>query len=253
MRRKLRDRSIVLERRPLGEADWLITLLCQEQGKLAAVAHSARRSRRRFGGCLDLFCLISVELTDKGRGGLWRLEEAQLIDAHPGIRTDLVAIAHAGYLTELVSTLLREGELAGEAFVLLAGALSRLNHHGPLRASDLRRLEFSLLDLSGFAPQLDGCTRCAATHSDAWFFDFDQGGLVCENCERSQHAAALPLDLLQALRGLRSGNSSRLTRTSMALARELLARLIDQHVGRPLKAREFLKKLASDEANKPEG
>jgi DNA repair protein RecO (recombination protein O) len=249
MRRKLRDRSIVLERRPLGEADWLTTLLCQEQGKLAAVAPSARRSRRRFGGCLDLFCLISVELTDKGRGGLWRLEEAQLVDAFPGIRTDLVAIAHAGYLTELSSALLREGELAGEAFVLLAQALSRLND-GPLRASDLRRFEFALLDLSGFAPQLDGCTRCATTQSAAWFFDYDQGGLVCENCERSQHAAALPLDLLQALRGLRSGDSSRLTRTSMALAREVLARLIDQQVGRPLKAREFLKKLAIDGATK---
>ncbi len=249
MLRRLRDQALVMERRELGEADRLVVLLCRDHGKVGAVAHSGRRSRRRFGGCLDLFVRIDVQLVDKGRGGLWRLEEAVLIYAHPGIRTDLVSIAHAGYATELVSALLREGEEASgasEAFDLLLRALESLDR-GPCTAAGLRRFELDLLTLSGLAPSLGACVSCGTESAQRWSFDHDQGGLVCRSCGPGPRSEELTDTTLDLLRRLQAGQEpARPDPAGMSFARSLLARVIDQHVGRPLKAREFLRNMAME-------
>ena len=44
------DEAYVLTTQELGEADLIVTLLAEHHGKVRAVARSARRSRRRFGG-----------------------------------------------------------------------------------------------------------------------------------------------------------------------------------------------------------
>lgn len=244
--RRLRDQALVVQRRVLGESDRLVELLCRRHGKLSAVAPAGRASRKRFGGCLELFARIEVELVDKGRGGLWRLESASLLCAHPGIRTDLVAVAHAGYLTELTCALLKEGEQVDQAFDLLAGALARLDR-GPLAVLDLRSLEFSLLVLFGVAPLLDACSKCAATRSGSWTFDLDGGGLVCDRCPPGPRAEPIDASVRELLLGLQAGSPAAQTSPqTLATTRGLLARIIDEHVGRPLKAREFLRQLAAE-------
>ena len=239
-----------MDRRLLGEADRVVVLLCRQQGKLSAVAPAARKSRRRFGGCLELFARIEVSLTDKGRGGLWRLEEANLVEDHTGLRGDLIAIAHAGYLTELTSALLREGEEVAGAFTLLSTGLATLDS-GPMDTAGLRRYELALLDLVGLTPVFDACTGCGAQVSDGWHFDPDAGGICCSACAKGPWAEHLSLASLELLRRLRSGETIRAGRdtAAMAEARGLLSRVIDQHVGRPLKAREFLRQLAAESGN----
>lgn len=241
--------ALVADRRELGEADRVVVLLCRNNGKLSAVAPSARRSRRRFGGCLELFARIQVSLTDRGRGGLWRLEEASLLGDHAGLRTDLVAIAHAGYLTELTSALLREGEEASEIFDLLAEALEALGA-GPLSASGLRRYELALLERVGLAPAFDACTGCGVQRADGWHFDPDAGGLRCPTCAKSPWATPLSEDSLGLLRHLGDAHEPEAASlAAMGQVRNLLAGVIDRQVGRPLKARQFLRQLAADSGN----
>ncbi len=246
MRRTLRDTALVIERRVLGESDRVVVLLARRSGKLSAVAPAGRRSRKRFGGCLELFARIEVDLVDRGRGGLWRLAEASLQTSHPGIRRDLVAIAHAGYLSELTAALLREGEEAAAVFDLLAGALGRLEQ-GPLAALDLRRFELALLALSGLAPRLDACALCGAERAERWRFDHEAGGLVCAACVPGPHAEPLPATAAALLRALQADRPPTGSEAADRRAvRALLARVIDQHVGRPLKARRFLEQLARE-------
>jgi DNA repair protein RecO (recombination protein O) len=242
--RRFRTEAIVVSRQELGESDRIVTLLSVDQGKFKAVAPGARRSKRRFGGCLDLFCRIRVSVVDKGRG-LNRLEEAELLDSHEPIRKDLVAIAHAGYLAELSAAFLGESDEASAAFQLLSRNLTELDS-GPISAEQLRHFELATLSIAGFAPQLASCLTCGTGDSERWRFDLDQGGIVCEGCAQGAFLIPVEADSLAFLERLQDGVApdGRVSPECMDSARDLLAKIIDQHLQGPLRSRAFLRQLA---------
>ena len=142
----LRDEALILRKSPLGESDFVVTLLCRRQGKLSAVAKGARSSKKRFAGCMEIFSRVEVELFDKGSGRLLRLQEATLQHAHSGIRANLVAFAQASYLTELTSALVKEGIEIESIFSLLSHVLLRMDQ-GQLASWEIRRYEIRLLQI----------------------------------------------------------------------------------------------------------
>jgi len=240
--------AIVLSRRPLREADLVVALLTAEHGLVEAVAPSGRRSRRRFGGCLEPFGRIEAVLSEARRpGGLWRLEEARSLEPHAAIQTGLVAIGQAAYLCELVHALTREGEPAGAFLERLERGLGALEA-GPLPAAELRRFELDVLQLSGLAPSLGACARCGAAESARWAQDPDLHGVVCERCAggRPTELSAAGLELLRALQaGL---PAPQVAPEAAREAREALFRVLDRLIGHPLRARDFLRQLAEERA-----
>ena len=72
----LRSEALVLRSVDYSEADRILHLLVPEVGRLTAIAKHARRSKRRFGGTLDLFNRLEVEIA-LGRGSaMSRLDRA---------------------------------------------------------------------------------------------------------------------------------------------------------------------------------
>ena len=230
----------------------MLTLLTPGRGKIRATARGARRSKRRFPGCLELFVRIEVQVAEGARGGWARLEEAVLLDAHEGLKKDLVAIAQAGYLAELVEATTKEDDPAPELYDLLRSALEALQN-GHVSAAALRHYELDLLQRIGWAPHLDGCVSCGRTEAKAWTFDFDRGGILCPDCEAGPRREPIEMRVLDLLRTLRiSAPEAPLDRELMAKARDLLAKILDPIVARPLKAREFLRQLARESSGGPE-
>jgi len=249
--RRIHTDAVVLQRNELGESDRIVTLLTCDQGILRALAPAARRSKKRFGGCLELFTRIEASITDKGPGKLARLEEAALLDAHEAIKTDLLSIAHASYLAELILVFWGERDEAEKAHALLCETLKRLET-GPLSTQELRHFELRVLSLAGFAPSLEACLDCGARNSRQWTFDHDRGGIICQDCSsesrgpRVEPVTPSVLKLLQALqRG--GGVPFKASPQTKGAARALLGRIIQDHAGRPLRAREFLRQLAGEE------
>ncbi|MBN2497559.1 MAG: DNA repair protein RecO [Deltaproteobacteria bacterium] len=235
----------MLARRDLGESDRLVVLLGKQMGKFSARAPGARRSRRRFGGRLELFSRIEVMAVLKGRTGLAHLDDAVLLDAHQGIRGDLIATAQAAYLTELVSCLLREADRSPEVFDLLADALQRLDRER-LGVWSLRRFEIELLKLIGFAPAFDVCQECGVRSSERWSLQAGMGGLLCEACApRSGSVSAAAVNVLRRIQA--DEPCERVDDATMAEVRGLLAAMVDGLVDRPLKARDFLYRLACEQ------
>jgi DNA repair protein RecO (recombination protein O) len=249
--RRIHTDAVVLQRNELGESDRIVTLLTCDQGILRALAPAARRSKKRFGGCLELFTCIEASITDKGAGKLARLEEAALRDSHEAIKTDLLSIAHASYLAELILVFWRERDEAAQAHALLCGALERLDS-GPLSTAELRHFELRVLSLAGFAPSLDACLDCTAKNSRQWMFDHDRGGIICNNCAEEVHGPRIePVtpSVIKLLQALQKGGKVpfKAAPQTRGAARALLGRIIQGHVGRPLRAREFLRQLAGEE------
>ena len=78
--------AILLRRLEYGDFDLILTFMSLERGKISLIAKSAKKSKKRFAGILELFSLIeAVASTGKGRGLPVRLEPVRLVRISPGL------------------------------------------------------------------------------------------------------------------------------------------------------------------------
>jgi len=96
--------SVIIRLVDQGERNRIVTLLTEENGRIAAIARGARGKSRRFGGHLDLFHQGIAILSRRGRSGLATLQRFDVQQPFEGIRQDIVKFAVASFLIELVAS-----------------------------------------------------------------------------------------------------------------------------------------------------
>jgi DNA repair protein RecO (recombination protein O) len=239
--RTAKIRAVVLRGVDYGERDRVVTLLSRERGKLSAFARGARTSRRRFGGALEPFTLVTAEVSERG-GDLWGLEDTAVERGFGAIRGDLLRIACASYAVDLAREMVRDAEPHEELFDALVRYLERLDA-APARPWDLRGLELDVLRAAGLAPALDVCARCGRPAGEGPArFDPLQGGVLCESCAPTAGGGArtLAAGTLSALRLLQRGEAPGEGTEGAAEARGALGACIEAHLGKRLPSRRFL-------------
>ena len=231
-----RCEAIVLGVLDYREADKIVTLFTLEHGKLKGLARGAKRSIRRFGGCLEPFALLTVQLAIKG--GLSRLDGADVHSIHPRIRADLQKIGYAGYACETIDLLLPEGFANARLFRLLSAYLVQLDSTPP-EPSDRRFFEINLLNILGYRPDLDNCGSCGAKLSLS--IGGPAGVLLCGRCGRGGPAVS-PSTIALLKRSLHTGRFGSIvfSPTELAEADTVLDPAIACHLSRPLKSLHFL-------------
>lgn len=240
--------AIILRHLDYGEADRIVTFYTPEHGRLRGFARNARKSRKRFGAALEPFSQVRMHWTLSPSGDMVRLGEAELLDLRAGLRSDLTAIALAGYGCELVEELLAEEQGHGQAFALLRAFLDHLAEHGA--APETRLLfELRLLVLAGYVPHLLHCSECGGALGEvAAAFDASCGGALCLDCVSSASALRIsPLTLGSLSRTLRSPMTLfagfRFGLRTLEEGRGILAGALCQHLHRPLKSLSFLEQV----------
>ncbi len=188
--------AFVLSNSDYGDRDRIVTLFTLEHGRLKGFARGARNSRKRFGPALETMARIDVQL--KQKDGLSSLQSADVITLYPGIRGVLGAIAHGLYACELVECLTPEGQPLPRLYRLLAAYLEHLDS-GCIDTADRRMFEINTLNILGYRPSLDGCSRCGADFGAQGALLQQGGELVCRFCAATGHRIPPP-----ALRGLSS-------------------------------------------------
>lgn len=239
----IRCRAIVLKLSDYRESDRLVTLFTLEHGRLSGIARSARRSVKRFGGALEQFALLDVQM--KLRHSLSEILETDIITIHSGIRGDLGRIAHAAYASELVASLAPEGMANHRLFRLYAAYLSYLDAH-PANTSDRRFFEVNLLNILGYRPSLDSCCWCDAPLGSTPGVPARISGadVLCRDCGRGGRAVAPEtLELLSV--SLKTGRFGQLRFPEAALAEAglLLDSAIALHLEAPLRSLVFLREM----------
>lgn len=245
---KFKLAAVVLRTVDYGEADRVVTLLSRERGKLVAFARAARASKRRFGGGLEPFTLVSAELSERGGGdAMPRLESVSVERAFHQVRGELARIGCAAYAAELARELVRDHEPHEALFDLLVAYLGRLDA-APALPIELRVFELWALEAAGFQPRLDGCARCGAEaglEAAGAAFSPGDGGLLCGRCElgavgttRLSGGAVATLRRLQA-GGFEAAGEGVPAAEGREL-REALGRFVEQLLGHRLQARRFL-------------
>jgi len=235
-------KCVVLGSVDTGEADRVVSLFSEERGRISAFAAHARKSVRRFGGALEPFTLVSAALVER-RGDLYRFERAEILEPFTAIRDDLNDIARASSACELVREVCREREPHPELFGELVDLLFRFSTRKGA-PEDLLVFELRALGWAGLRPTLEACTGCGAAPSSEDRFDSDAGGLVCPSCARRVPGSRpISRDAADGLRALQAGVRAPLATDARREARGHLARFVAHHVGRPLKAAEFMRSL----------
>ncbi len=118
--------ALVLRKSSYGEADLLITLFSRELGKLRALAKNAKKSQKRFGGRLDFFNRLAIDVTlNKGRFNL--IGDVTLKESYREITESVDSFTAATRALELLDLLTPEQEPAGELFDLAADTLGLLS------------------------------------------------------------------------------------------------------------------------------
>jgi DNA repair protein RecO (recombination protein O) len=193
----VKTEAVVLRSLRFGEADRILHLYTPHRGRVGAIAKGVRRTRSRFGGRLEPFFRLRVELHD-GRGELMTVTGAHTLDGHPHLRGDARALDAAARACDAVGRVFETDEPHPGVFHLLCRALSLLDQQAD-RAGEAGRpasakpsalaFRLKLLLTAGLAPRLDGCASCGEREHLSGFSGA-AGGVVCEACE----AASFPLD-----------------------------------------------------------
>ncbi|HVR05356.1 MAG TPA: DNA repair protein RecO [Solirubrobacteraceae bacterium] len=211
----VKTEAVVLRSLRYGEADRILHVYTPHRGRLSAIAKGVRRTRSRFGGRLEPFFRLRLELHE-GRSEILTVTGAHTLDAYPRLRQDAGSLDAAARACDAVGRLFETPEPHPGVFHLLCRMLALLDERsaaaigggsaavveplatvatpaavaeqappGPRAAALQFRLK--LLHAAGLAPQLGACAGCGETEHLVGFSGA-AGGVVCGACEAASFA-----------------------------------------------------------------
>jgi len=203
----------VLRSMRYGEADRILHLYTPARGRVGAIAKGVRRAGSRFGGRLEPFFRLRIELHE-GRGELLTVTGAQTVEAYARLREDASALDAAARACDAVGRLFETSEPHPSVFNLLCRKLALLDEHAaraqtapgahaadagaqgaaegdggnpPDARSGALTFRLKLLVAAGLAPQLGACAACGEREHLVGFSGA-AGGVVCAACEAGSFA-----------------------------------------------------------------
>jgi DNA repair protein RecO (recombination protein O) len=236
-----REQGIVLRTYKLGEADRILHLLTQGRGKVRAVAKGVRRPGSRFGGRLEPFSHVDLQLYE-GRN-LDIITQAELLSPFAAVRADFALSACGSAMVEAADRVAQEDERSNRLFLLLLDGLRTLARTPETPASVLDAYLFRLASVAGYHPYLDACADCGTAGPHA-VFSIAAGGSLCGGCAPFD---AHPLDpaVLELLRVFADGDLGALAATSATprarrAAGSMVNSFLTYHLGKPLASWELV-------------
>ncbi len=205
------SKAIVISHSNFGEADRYVQFLTQRWGMITVLAKSARKSRRRYAGGLDLFCHDEISLRGEPKGTPY-LNELVVLNSFPHLRENLDKLLMAGKITQWVKKLADTTNPMPEVYSLLGQTLTLIEREPDLERLELLYLVFKLKLLLhlGLKPAVEDCVKCDQPVSRG-YFDIEAGGIVCTNCSPNHFLSEHLVLSEEDRRFLERGDTLRLT------------------------------------------
>ncbi len=232
------SRAFLVRASYAGEADRRVTLFTEEAGLVTLLAKSAGRSRRRFGGTLQKYLLLSVAWTETpGRPAV--LGSSEIRESFWNVASDLERVCHADHLLELSAALFPQPGPKPRAFALLL-ALFRLLARDESPSSVARKAEASLLHVGGWGPDLRGCRRCGARDRVPFRILPPEGVLFCRECT-GKGGNVLSAGAVKTWRALQEATPASVGRIKVSARildelQPVMSRYLEWHIGKPLRS-----------------
>jgi len=139
----------------LNEADQIVTVLTENEGKISLMAKGSRRLKSKFCGRLEPFYHVSVNYF-QGRE-LGHLDEAEILEVYTPLESDLRSKSILFYMAEITAKLVADGQECQDVYQLLNECMSEFEE----RHSEiiLHAYMVKLLTVLGFMAPWDRCSR----------------------------------------------------------------------------------------------
>jgi DNA repair protein RecO (recombination protein O) len=226
--------ALVLKRTEYGDADLVLSLFTETFGKISALARSARKSTRRFGGALEAMHTLELGLEERPTSELFSLRDARIAVPRMGLTSSLERLEAAGralaWVRSAAPARTPEPELWAEINALLDRLAAKDGDAEPARllaASGLR-----ILAALGWGLDFERCVRCGKECSAGQpaLIDPGKGGLVCRSCGGARQR--LDAERRGRLgRAAQNGDPRALEPDDAKVALELVERVLRAHAG----------------------
>lgn len=177
--------AIIMRVKEFGESDLLVTFFTKDNGRLKGIAKGARKSRKRFVNCLDIFSLVNLEYGRKRNKDLHFIHSGRLLDAYPGLRSDFSTLSKASFIIELTEILF-PWELPDENIFEILKSSFRMLDKG--EETDLIPFIFEIIAMSrgGYRIDLEKCCLCGRVYKGEGIAVFkpEKGGIACTRCQQ---------------------------------------------------------------------
>lgn len=172
--------GIVIRARDMGDHDRYLTVLTAERGRITILAKGGRSLKGPQVAVSQLYTYSNLEYYRRGDFNV--LKGGSTIENFYGLASDMDRLNLAAYLCELAAELTDEGEEAGEMLRLLLNSLHAVSR-GLYPIEQVKgAFEMRAAAVSGYEPDLSGCSRCGRTTAEPFYLDVMNGALECPEC-----------------------------------------------------------------------
>jgi DNA repair protein RecO (recombination protein O) len=155
--------GLVIMEKCVGDSDRLITILTRQKGVLRAFVQRPGRARSGRLSATRLFSYSRFTIFE-GRDK-YIIDEAQPIEVFFDLRKNIERLSLAQYFCELAIALAPQDSPAEEYLRLVLNALYFLSRGTRLNEIVKAVVEMRMLALSGYQPDLVGCSKCGCFES----------------------------------------------------------------------------------------
>lgn len=200
----IKSRAIVLHRYAYSDSSWIVKALTEEVGIVSFIVKGGKRKESPFKGALDPLALSEVVFRQNPNAELQFIKEATLIEWRKNLREDLLALAKAQVMAEILLRYAPQGVPLQSEFMLLEQATRELDQTGTNALHDnqgnydtstdltqaqipksniFARWLLDTCDAWGYSLDLATCSRCGKI-LDAPPADFipETGAVICKDC-----------------------------------------------------------------------
>ena len=145
--------AIVIKKSIYGEADYLVTFFTKDIGKVKGIARQAKKSKKRFGGRLEPFIHLKLDITlNENKFNI--VNDVNLVRPFPSITESLESFAFGSFILEHVDLFSYENEKSEKLFDATIKVLNQIESGENILPSMLK-YQLTLLDVNGIRPNFE--------------------------------------------------------------------------------------------------
>src|SRR4030042_3095583 len=170
-------KAIILKSYKLGESDKIVKMYSSDGDIISAVAKGARKVRSRFGGRLELFNVVDLEL-NTGRN-LDIINQVEIIKSFKNIASDFYKFVFCEIISKIIlKTQVSGGDLSPLLFKLIYICFNEINNQDLEDIVSLKKtmcfFGIKFLKITGYIPLLESCCRCNRQLTELYSFHKDK-------------------------------------------------------------------------------
>lgn len=221
-------KGLVIKEQTVGESDRLVTLLTADYGLVRAFVRGAKQLKNKLAASTSLFAYSEFSLYQGKDASV--VDNATPIEVFFDLRKDIERLAVAQYFAQLTYEIANEGEPEGEMLSVILNSLHLLCK-GEKKIGQIKAVvEFRLMSLGGYMPNILACANCGTYETDIMYFDTLEGCIYCENCGKSG-ALCCPKNVITAIRFICLTDPKKIFSFSLSAENlELLSKISEQYV-----------------------